>query len=144
MASRVRGLRWAFGALLALLAVTVVASPAFAAWSAGGAGGAGAGGLIMPTGGTPTVSANGDRVTVSWPAATFVDGAPVAGYQVNRYNSSTGAVQTIGSGCGGVVATTSCTELNVPDGTWIYTDTPVQLDWSGTASPASSSVRVAS
>ena len=43
----------------------------------------------------------------------------------------------MGSGCNGVVAATTCTEQSVPAGTWVYTETPVQLNWTGGASPDS-------
>jgi hypothetical protein len=36
--------------------------------------------------------------------------------------------------------TTTCTEDNVPSGTWVYTDTPVQQNWTRTASADSNSV----
>jgi hypothetical protein len=125
------------------VAAIAFASPALAVWSVGGTGGADAGALTMPTGATPTASANGSTVTVSWSAATFANGAPVAGYVVDRY-SSTGVLQTIGSGCSGVITTLTCAELAVPAGTWTYTDTPVQLSWTGTASAQSNSVQVTS
>src|SRR5581483_9819570 len=40
-------------------------------------------------------------------------------YQVNRYNNSN-SLQTTGAACSGTVASTSCTESSVPDGTWKY------------------------
>jgi hypothetical protein len=51
----------------------------------------------MPTGGAPSVVAKGTLVTIRWPAATFANGAPVAGYIVARYDAATGAVQPIGA-----------------------------------------------
>jgi len=69
-------------------------------------------------------------------------GAPVAGYIINRYNALNGAAATVGAGCSGIVTTTTCTELSVPSGSWIYTDTPVQLSWMGTPSPASAAITV--
>ncbi len=66
----------------------------------------------------------------------------MAGYIVNRYNASTGAPATVGAGCSGVVTTTTCTEVSVAPGTWVYTDTPVQVNWTGGASPDSSAIVV--
>jgi hypothetical protein len=90
----------------------------------------------MPTGGQPAGSATGGSVSIRWPAATLPNGIAVAGYVVRRFNAVTGAAATVGSGCSGVVATTTCTELSVPLGTWVYTDTP-KLSWTGGQSPDS-------
>lgn len=96
----------------------------------------------MPAGGPPVGSASGTSVTIRWPATTLSNGAPVAGYVIARFNSLNGAAATVGAGCSGVVTATTCTEQGVPSGTWIYTDTPVQLNWTGTPSPASAPVSV--
>ena len=137
-------IRWRQGlAVIAVAGAMCVASPALAAWSTGGSGAATAGSPTMPTGATPTATVDGSQVTVSWPAAMFPNGTPVAGYVVNRF-SATGVLQTIGSGCSGVVTTLTCTELSVPAGTWTYTDTPEQSNWRGAASAMSSSVQVSS
>jgi hypothetical protein len=140
---RFASVRWRRGlAFVACVAgVLSIASPAFAAWSAGGSGAGKALALTMPSGATPTASAAGSSVTVSWPAAKFANGTSVAGYVITRYNTS-GVAQTIGSGCSGVVTTLTCTELSVPSGTWTYTDTPVQSNWRGSASAMSNSVQV--
>jgi hypothetical protein len=68
-------------------------------------------------------------------------GTPVAGDTVLRY-SLTGDLQTIGSACSGTVTTTSCTEEAVPAGSWRYSVTPRQGNWSGTESPLSTTVAV--
>ena len=132
-----------FIALLGTLTVICLTAPAvLAAWSASGAGRAGAAAATMPAGGTPVGSASGTSVTIRWPAATLSNGAPVAGYVIGRFKSLNGAAATVGPGCSGVVTTTTCTEQGVPSGTWIYTDTPVQLSWTGTPSPASGPIVV--
>lgn len=122
--------------LLATLGLTAVfaAGAALAAWSASGGGGADALAEVMPRGATPTASVSGSAVALSWPAVTMSDGSGVQGYIVNRYNAVTGQQATVGSGCSGVLTTTSCTELGVPSGSWNYTDTPVQFSWSGAQS----------
>jgi hypothetical protein len=135
--------RWALVTVVVAAGALCVSSPAFAAWASFGSGAGKAASPSMPTGAAPTASVNGNQVTVSWPAATFPDGTPVAGYVVNRY-SATGVLQTIGAGCTGVVATLMCTELSVPIGTWSYTDTPVQSNWRGHESGRSSAVQVTS
>jgi hypothetical protein len=98
----------------------------------------------MPSGEQPTVSASGSSITVRWPAAALANGVDVAGYTISRYNSSTGAVATVGSGCSGVVAATTCTEVNVPAGSWVYTDTPAQVNWTGGQSAESAPVVISS
>jgi hypothetical protein len=113
-----------------------------AAWSAGGSGKASASAYTMPAGGQPTVVASGTSVTVRWPAALFPSGQTVAGYVIQRYAATGGAPATVGASCSGTVTTTTCTELNVPAGTWVYTDSPVQDNWTGGPSPSSASVSV--
>jgi hypothetical protein len=82
------------------------------------------------------------NVTVSWSATSLPGGASVAGYVVRRYSTG-GALQTIGSGCSGTIATTSCTETGVPNGSWRYTVTPVQGNWTGAEGGQSTAVTVA-
>ena len=94
----------------------------------------------MPTGGTPTATANVHSVTITWPAASMANGTAAAGYVITRINAINGSPATIGASCSGVVTATSCTETSVPSGTWIYTDTPIQMSWTGTASSPSNSV----
>jgi hypothetical protein len=96
----------------------------------------------LTAGQAPAATASGSSVAVSWPAATFPDGAPVAGYIVRRYNAATGGQETTGAACSGTITSTSCTESAVSAGSWVYTDTPVQANWTGTGSPASASVTV--
>ena len=133
--------RLGFGLTVALL-VLAGAQAAFAAWSktanASGYGKA----LSMPTGNTPTASSSGTSVTVSWAQSTFSGGTPVAGYLVKRYGATTGVLQTIGSACSGTISGLSCTETNVPVGSWKYTVTPKQNSWTGTEGTKSSAVSV--
>ena len=125
----------------AALANTLAFHPAgaSAAWSESGAGPGGAAAAVMPTGATPTLRSSGDTVTVVWAAANLSSGPAVAGYVVHRYNSVNGSPATVGGTCSGVVSGTSCTET-VTSGTWVYTDTPVQLTWTGGESSESSPV----
>jgi hypothetical protein len=131
------------GISLAVALALGQASPVSAAWSGPGSGSGAGAAATMPTGTTPRATVSGTSVTVTWSAATLSNGAAVAGYVVSRYNSSTGATATIGAGCSGVVTTTSCTELGVTAGSWVYTDKPVEVNWNGGQSPDSAPVTVA-
>jgi hypothetical protein len=117
-------------------------SSAFATWSTPGQGIADGAAYVMPTGSAPTGAATGDIVSISWSPSLFPDGAPVAGYVINRINDATGAQGTVRVGCAGVVTATSCTESSVPPGNWIYTVTPVQMNWTGATSPPSGPITV--
>jgi hypothetical protein len=128
---------------LALSLALVPASSALATWATHGSGTAAGAASVMPTGSTPASTVAGSSVTVSWPASTLPGGAPVGGYIVNRFDAVNGAPATVGSGCNGVVATMTCTEQSVPAGSWVYTVTPVQLNWTGGESPESAAVVVA-
>ena len=130
--------------LLAFLVTAVVFTvtpslAASAAWSSGGSGAAGGGAATMPTGLAPTAVATLDVVRVRWPAVTLSNGAAVAGYIITRTNAINGSTVAVGGTCAGIVTTTSCTET-VPPGTWAYTDTPVQLSWTGGQSPPSNNI----
>lgn len=126
--------------IAAALAVPLVLGPstvALATWAAPGLGSAAGATAVMPTGSAPSGSDAGTSVTIRWAAATFANGTAVAGYVVTRLNAETGAPATVGAGCSGIVTATACTELSVPPGTWVYTDTPVQRNWTGGVSPES-------
>jgi len=114
-------------------------------WSAGsGAGGNGAStATAVNQGATPTASAAGSAVTVSWAARTLSNGTAVAGYLVKRYDAGTLTLQTILSACTGTVAVTTCTENIVPEGQWKYSVTPVfATNWRGPESVKSATVTV--
>ncbi len=131
--------------LAAAVALTVVAATAWAYWSAGsvpGGSGAAAASGVNP-GATPNASAVGSTVTVSWSATTLANGQPVGGYLVKRYDAGTQAAQTILSACTGTIATTSCVESGVPNGSWKYAVTPVfATQWQGPESAKSATVVV--
>ena len=121
-----------------LMAFSSLAAEALAAWSTDGSGSTAGAAATMPGGLAPTARASGNQVTLSWPAATLPDGTDVAGYTVQRYDAANGAPGgAVGGTCNGVVTTTTCTDQGVPNGTWVYTDTPVELAWTGAESPAS-------
>jgi hypothetical protein len=117
-------------------------SPSVAAWLVTGPGQAGGASTVMPTGAAPGGTVSGTTVTLSWAAAPLGNGATVAGYLVTRINGVTGGVGAVGGSCAGIVVTPSCTDTSVPAGPWVYTETPVQLSWTGGTSPASPTITV--
>ena len=119
------------------------ATVALAAWSASGSGGGTGAAATMPAGNAPTARVSGSDVVLTWPAATFANGAAVAGYTLLRYDANGDAVP-VGGSCAGTVTGTTCTDRAVPAGTWTYTDTPVQVGWTGAASPPSGPALVGS
>jgi hypothetical protein len=127
---------------LAVLLTLVPTYAALAAWPAQASGSGAGAAAVTPSGTAPAGSASGTSVTISWAAAKFANGAAVAGYQISRYNAGTGAPATVGTGCSGVITTTTCTEQAVPAGTWVYADTPAQLTWTGGPSPHSTQIVV--
>jgi hypothetical protein len=137
-----RAIRWLLGMTLGLVTTIVGATTAGATWSLQGSGSGASGALTMPTGATPIVRSVGSTVSLSWTAATFVDGVPVSGYMITRYNTINASVSVVGGTCTGPVSTTSCVDLSVPPGTWFYTDTPVVNSWTGGQSADSSPATV--
>lgn len=127
------------GALALILAVAAVAAHATWLSSAVGTAAAAADDLV---GNQPSGSVTGDDITVSWTASTFNDGTAATGYTMRRYSTVGGTLQTIGADCAGTVTATSCTEQNVPAGSWQYTVTPIYATWTGTESPKSDAVVV--
>ena len=131
--------------LFLVACLTTVGATAWGFWSAGSvAGGNGAAAAAaVNQGSTPTVTAAGRTLTVSWTASTLSSGQPVAGYVVKRYNATTQVLQTIGSSCSGTVTATTCAEAKVPGGQWVYSVTPViGTSWQGPESVKSLPVTV--
>ncbi|MEY2477919.1 MAG: hypothetical protein QOG87_3234 [Actinomycetota bacterium] len=90
----------------------------------------------IQAGTTPTLaSLNGQVVSINWAATTTASGAPVTGYSVARYSGASGGTPTPATGgCSGTVAALTCTEANVPAGTWHYAVTPKISLWAGVES----------
>src|SRR5215469_10687484 len=101
--------------------VLLIAAPAVAAWSPGGTGAAAGAATTMPGGNSPAVAGSGRDVSVRWAVVSFPSGAAVEGYVVQRYAAAAGEAATVGAACAGIVKATTCTESNVPPGTWVYT-----------------------
>jgi hypothetical protein len=142
-------IRAALAALLTTLALQA-APPAMAYWTAAGTGAAFGMTDTLGAGNQPGGVASGSTVTVSW-AQTIFDGLPLGGYlnggySVRRY--PVGGGSALAPGCDttvtGGAAVLSCSEANVPAGSWQYTVTPLLGTWTGPESPRSVAVAVAS
>jgi hypothetical protein len=134
------------------LIVALAAGSAYAYFTttvaSGGNGGSSSDSL--PPGSTPEVSLSGANVTVSFSQSTvggkllgaYTDG----GYTVKRYPASGGSSVTPGTSCDTTISGSSeklsCTESNVPPGSWKYTVTPVLNNWVGTESAQSAAVTI--
>ena len=127
--------------LAALIAIAALPVPALASWQAGGTGNAYSKATSIVAGNVPTASVSGRNVTVNWSASSVSGGPTAASYTIKRYNGS-GQQQTVGSGCSGTIAATSCTENAVPPGNWRYSVTPHYQSWTGTESAQGAEVTV--
>ena len=128
-------------AVVTVVVGLALGAPAAAAWQSQGAGTGAAKSKVMPAGNTPSGSASGSSVTVTWTASNFAGGGAVPGYVIKRYDV-VGNLQTTGANCSGIVSGTSCVENGVPIGTWQYTVTPAAGLWRGTESGKSANVVV--
>lgn len=121
----------------------VVSVPAGnAAWSLPASGSGAAKAKTMSGGNTPSATVAGNDVTVTWTASPFPEGGSIPTYIVKRFNAIGGAAQTVLANCAGSVNGTSCTEINVPIGTWKYSVTPALGLWRGAESAQSATVTV--
>ena len=127
----------------AVVAVLGGAIAAYAFFIGAGSGSSLSNALTVGAGQQPTATASGTSVTVNWTQATLADGTPVAAYSIKRYDVN-GVAQTVNPNCAGTFPGLTCTENNVPSGTWTYTDTPFQNNWRGAESPRSAQVVVSS
>ena len=123
---------------IALLAL--VPASAAASWNGAGSDAAYAEADSLGSLDQPTRSIANRDVTITWTAPG--SGAPATGYLVRRYDES-GNGQTIGPGCSGTIATTSCIEAAVPPGTWRYRVTSVNANWRSPESAQSAAVVIA-
>lgn len=138
-------MRRAAATLAVTLGLVLIAAYGWAYWSTGTAvgGGGAAAAASVEAGSAPAVQVAGTSVTVSWAPTTLSNGAPVTGYAVARYDASTQAAQTVLTACGGTVTGTSCTETDVPAGSWQYAVTPViGANWRGAESSRSATATV--
>jgi hypothetical protein len=135
-------MRW-FLPLLAVAAVAVgFPGGAAAGWALFRSGSGAAKAKTLGSGNAPGGTVSGHKVTLSWTASSYTNGGNAAGYLVRRYNTSTGAVQTIGSACSGTISALTCVESGVPAGSWQYTVMPATGNWRGAESAKSTAVVV--
>jgi hypothetical protein len=130
-------------AVFVIAALVTMGGQAGAAWGVSDAGSGFAQARQMPSGNTPSAAVSGRNVTVSWAASTFPGGVAVSGYSVRRYGPGD-TEASVGNDCSGTLSTLSCTERGVPSGTWRYTVTPNQGNWTGAESTKSAAVAVGS
>ena len=132
----------------AVVAVLAAGAAAFAYWSAdsGTGGSAAASAASVNQGATPSPTPQaGRKVQVTWGASTLDNGQAVDGYIVKRYDATSNTQATTLGSCDNTVAGLSCTESNVPVGSWKYTVTPkIGDNWLGTESAKSGAVSVGS
>jgi hypothetical protein len=112
-----------------------------AAWGIGMSGSGAAKAKSMSGGNTPSATVSGNDVTVSWAPSAFPEGGSIPSYIVKRYNV-VGAGQTVLASCAGTITGTTCTENDVPIGTWKYSVTPALGLWRGGESAQSADVVV--
>jgi hypothetical protein len=129
--------------LVAVVLLTgVLTGAATAAWGPTGTGTGAASARTLPAGNVPTGGTSLRNVTLNWAGSTFPGGTPVPAYVVRRFHAIGGAESAVLPACSGLVAATTCTENNVPTGSWKYTITPAAGAWRGTQSAQSASILV--
>ena len=104
----------------------------------------------LPQGATPnqpvaTPNPNSDTVQLAFSqVSTTTDHASITDYTLNRYAASGGSeAMDVGSCSAPSGGSVTCTETDVPDGNWVYTDTPTYAtNWVGTESAKSPAVTV--
>jgi hypothetical protein len=104
----------------------------------------------LPTGATPAApttapSSNSNSVVVAFTQASTTTGhtaIPASDYSLRRYPAAGGTGVNTAASCSGT-GTITCTESSVPDGKWMYTDTPTYgTNWVGVESAKSAAVTV--
>ena len=121
-----------------------MAATAWAYMSAGSVpGGRGAAAASsVNQGATPTASATGSTVTVSWTATTLANGQAVSGYLVKRYDAATSRPDRPGR-VRGHPGRPLLRGDRRPDGSWRYSVTPVlATNWQGAESAKSATVNI--
>ncbi|MBT2514691.1 hypothetical protein J7E82_14470 [Arthrobacter sp. ISL-30] len=97
----------------------------------------------LAAGPTPTTAVSAGSVTVSWTPGSTSAGRPATGYSIARYAAPTGGAKIPAAGsCSGTVSGLTCTDINVPTGTWYYTVTPSISLWQGPEGARSTATQV--
>ena len=124
-------------------------SPAWAYWTAADSSqSARAAADTLPAGQTPTATMSFPggvaTATITFDRLPTQSGQTVSAFVISRYNSATGGtpVGTFTCTPGGPSSSVTCTDSNVPAGTWYYTDTPTVAgsQWLGAESARSTGV----
>ena len=80
---------------------------------------------------TPNLNSNTVQITFSQ-VSTTTGNVPLTNYTLYRYPAAGGSAITVSASCSISSGTVTCTESNVPDGSWQYTDTPTYpTNWVG-------------
>gem|GEM_PF-1053153 len=142
----IRAVRLAGLGLTLALVTAALPGAASAYWSAtsvaGGHGAASAGTVVR--GSTPVATPDTNEITVDWAATMLSSGSPADGYTIQRYDVGSPTPQPVAGSCAGLVPSTTCTDADVPPGSWTYTVTPrVGSHWGGPESLPSEAVLVA-
>jgi hypothetical protein len=137
---------------LAGAALLVIATPGigYAFWPASSSGqSARATADTLPTGFTPsTVTAVAKTVTITFGRASTSAASgsvTITNYLMKRYptGAPANASATASFGCVSAAGSSAtCTESTTPDGSWVYSDTPVIGNWVGSESARSGAVSV--
>jgi hypothetical protein len=114
---------------------------AVAQWMSGGSGAGQSIAQNIPQGSPPVAIADGRNVTVTWNQTHLSGGTAASGYLVHRHTEA-GGEEIVLDDCDGTVEALSCTEVNVPIGTWRYTVRPLLAGWTGTESEPSAATVV--
>ena len=128
--------RLSTASLVAVVASLVAATSALAYWAATGSGSGAAttGTLAAPT--AVTANATNATVAVNWTASA---GSPTPdGYLVTRTNSSNVTANACGTSASQLATSTSCSDTNVPPGTYTYKVTAIYKTWTADSAPSSS------
>ena len=133
-------------ALLATVGLGILgAGVAFGYWLTSSSNTAQALADTLPQGATPnqpvtTPNPHSSTVQLTFSQVnTATGGVPITNYSLNRY-SSPGGAETAGVGSCGAPSggSVTCTDSGVPDGNWVYTDTPTYgTNWKGVESAKS-------
>ncbi len=148
--ARRAGRRGALVLLAGTLGLLFTAGTAFAYWSTSdGTQTAGALAETLPAGSPASATANGSTVTVEFPVVLTSSASgrtPLTTYTVRRYPEGATEKDRARSAFACEVPkarTATCTEKDVPDGSWIYTTAPELGLWSGAESAMATSKPVA-
>ncbi|MFF2844670.1 hypothetical protein [Paenarthrobacter sp. NPDC057981] len=124
--------------VLGMLLISFASPAASAFWGSVSSGFGAAKADSVAQGAKPTTIVTGTTVTVNWAASTTAAGKSVTGYSIGRYSSLSGGTRVAATGtCQGTISALSCTESNVPAGTWYYAVTPMLALWQGAESARS-------